>query len=54
MIMFTFEENTPKIQVITPNIRSATTGKAPNRDAAGFSNPGGLAVIWWASSAPWL
>ena len=22
------------------------------RDAAGFSNPGGLAVMWWAKSAP--
>ena len=22
------------------------------RDAAGFSNPGGLAVMWWAYSAP--
>ena len=25
-----------------------------SRDAAGFSNPGGLAVMWWALSAPWL
>ena len=22
------------------------------RDAAGFSNPGGLAVMWWAKFAP--
>ena len=22
------------------------------RDATGFSNPGGLAVLWWAKSAP--
>ena len=26
--------------------------RASLRDAAGFSNPGGLAVMWWAYSVP--
>ena len=40
MIMFTFEENTPKIQVITPNIRSATTGKGPKAWAMDYVRDG--------------
>ena len=38
------------------NIKIIRTRRDPDktiyRDAAGFSNPGGLAVMWWAYSAP--